>query len=355
MIQQLILSTLIACQPKTETETPEPVLDKPSVETPTEAAPKEVPIVEEKPVVTQQDSPGEQTKTLYSTDVKTGDIPYPRDSYSDEQFCNHICSRANASGAKRLSNIENCQLELIENWEALRKDYHWEKKNEYNPTVGSVECNGTITYVRRGRSALSPTKGTQTTADLGGYFARAAQEEMTAIFAFQEMLHHLELFGAPEQLRRDCEKAIADEKRHMIMMSHMARRHGCKSALVQIPKQQSVSLFELAKHNALAGCIDETWAALIAEYQAKHTTQYAKLFRIIATDEISHAQLSWDIHHWLLNRLSPQESLELKLLMKDRLRKPPPSADSSGLGEMNDEVQKKAWSAFQKELQPLIT
>ena len=109
-------------------------------------------------------------------------------------------------------------------WEELRKDFSWETAKENgNPVVGTVECNADISYIRKGRAGLSVSQGSDVSDDIGGYFARAAQEEMTAVLAFQEMLENLKSFDAPQHLLNDCERAICDERRHMIMMSNMAK------------------------------------------------------------------------------------------------------------------------------------
>lgn len=370
MIQQLILSTLIACQPKTEMETPAPISETKQAENKTEQiqkedAPKEDSTMTTNPeedvatkstimIVKDLSSPkqNDEASKFYSSSVKLSNINYPRDAFTDEQFCNSICANAHASGPMRLTSIENCQLELLENWESLRKDFSWDQAETNNPVVGTVQCNADVSYIRKGRAALSTTKGSETADDLGGYFARAAQEEMTAIFAFQEMFQNLQAFGAPKRLLDDCEKAISDEKRHLIMMSNMAKRHGCTSATIKLPKQNKASLFELAKHNAIAGCIEETWSALVAEYQSKHTKHYSKLFAILAEDEIFHAQLSWDIHSWLMSKLSNNERDEITALMKEHLRQAPPQEQSHiDLGEISMTLQKELWAEFSTRIQ----
>ena len=345
MIHQLIISTLLACQPKTEAE---------KIATPPKTPPK---IIKTKPkhsssgIVTFVDEPSapkesKPKENFYSLAVQVSHITYPRDSYTDEQFCSYVCSNAFNSGFEELGTIQNCKLELIHDWETKRKNFDWKDMSEQgNPVVGTVECTGQIYYIQEGRAALSLTNISKNKDDLGGYFARSAQEEMTAVFAFQEMLQNLKSFGAPQKLLDDCEKAICDEKRHTIMMSNMAKRHGCESAVVKLPKQQKVSLFELAKHNAIAGCIDETWAALLAEHRAKHTKHYSKLFQIIATDEAFHAQLSWNIHQWLMLQLSKKEQQEIKIVMSQHLQKlPPQKIAGANLGEMTPEIFQKAWS-----------
>ncbi len=366
MIHQLLLNTLFACQPKTETEIPTSMI-KPEEAT-VESEPK-IPLENSSTIENQEEATSrknivfivkelsepkinEENTRFYSGSVKVGSITYPRTSLTDEQFCNKICSSSYNSGYKRLINVENCQVELLENWEELRKDFSWEKAREQgNPVVGTVECNADIAHIKKGRAGLSVSQGSKVADDIGGYFARAAQEEMTAVFAFQEMLENLKSFDAPQQLLDDCERAICDERRHMIMMSNMAKRHGCSSAIITLPKQKSVSLFELAKHNAIAGCIEETWAALIAIHQSKHTKHYSKLFDIIAKDEVFHAQLSWDIHEWLMTRLSKKEQQKITEIMKQHIEKFSPTTSTFvDLGAIPPRLEKQIWTEFSTQL-----
>ncbi len=356
MIQQLILGVLLACDQKKEdivTGTNTPIQKK---------APPKIPgqvIIVEK---LSTPKPSNSSKHFHSSSVSLSHIPYPRASFNDDLFCTYVCNYANNDRGSDIAKVENCRLELISNWEEMRKDLTWEElNNKGDSVVGNVECNADFIehnigdYIE-GRTGISSTKGTISTNDLGGYFARAAQEEMTAVFAFQEMLENLKSFDAPQQLLDDCERAICDERRHMIMMSNMAKRHGCSSAIITLPKQKSVSLFELTKHNAIAGCIEETWAALIAAYRSKHSKHYSKLFNIIAKDEIFHAQLSWDIHKWLMTQLSEEEQREIQHLMLQKLKTSPTYAHINiNLGEMTQTIQSKFWHSFAVDIQKKIT
>lgn len=66
--------------------------------------------------------------------------------------------------------------------------------------------------------------------------------------------------------------------------------------------------------SGLAGCVSETWAALLAHHQAAraHEPSVRSAFTEIARDETRHAQLAWDLHEWFLSQLAPaQQSLVL--------------------------------------------
>ncbi len=68
---------------------------------------------------------------------------------------------------------------------------------------------------------------------------------------------------------------------------------------------EAPSLVELVEDDAVAGCVDETFAALLATWQARRAAD-AKVRRVmtaIAADETRHAALAWEVLHWGLPRL----------------------------------------------------
>ena len=108
-----------------------------------------------------------------------------------------------------------------------------------------------------------------------------------------------------------------------------------------------MTLFEFTKHNALVGCIEETWAALLAVHQVQHAPRYQKVFSTIAKDEIGHAQYSWDTHKWLMQQLSPQERIAILKHMRTKLNMQPTPYDShTQYGEMDRQHYHKVWKVF---------
>ena len=179
--------------------------------------------------------PSNISKRFYSSPVALSHIPYPRASFNDDLFCTYVCNYANNGRGTNIAKVENCRLELISNWEEMRKDLTWEELGENGDSVvGNVECNADFIehdiggYIE-GREGISSTKGTIAANDVGGYFARAARGDDSLFLPFRKCLKS-KIFDAPQHLLNDCERAICDERRHMIMMSKMAKRHGCSSA-----------------------------------------------------------------------------------------------------------------------------
>jgi hypothetical protein len=58
---------------------------------------------------------------------------------------------------------------------------------------------------------------------------------------------------------------------------------------------------EIARENAVEGCVRETVAALVACRQAREASDphIRRAMRGIARDEVRHASLSWSVHDWI--------------------------------------------------------
>lgn len=143
---------------------------------------------------------------------------------------------------------------------------------------------------------------------VGAHFARAAMHEAASVRAFTILAAELRAHGASAQLVRRCEDAAHDEVRHAEQMSRLARRFGHQPLHATIESVPLRSLSELAFDNAVEGCVHETYAALLAVYQARcaRDPAVATELSLIADDETRHAMLSWDIDRWLRPRLTSE-------------------------------------------------
>ena len=140
---------------------------------------------------------------------------------------------------------------------------------------------------------------------LGGFLARCAHLEAASVGAFLELAAQLAALGAPAALLARCRQAADEERDHAAQMGALARLHGG-----QIPPARQLpgagDLESIARHNAVEGCVLETWSALVVAWQGRHAPDpvlRAACARI-AEDEIRHAQLAWDLHRWLCAQLS---------------------------------------------------
>jgi hypothetical protein len=138
---------------------------------------------------------------------------------------------------------------------------------------------------------------------VGAYFAALAHDEATAVEAFTRLATELRRAGAPPDLISRAEAAAADERLHTALMR--AHALGAGGAPVAAPARRSYPARPLAamlRENAREGCVNETFAALIAAHQADAATDpdARATFARIASDERAHAELAWDLHRWAL-------------------------------------------------------
>lgn len=378
MIQQLILNTLMACQPKVPSSTTSvtnqslPPESSTSIEVNT-SAPKMKPLwpstlpdpvgLETLPEV----KPTSEALLFYASEVTLDALSFYNIEFYDQlsenpyqYVCEKMCELHPTVRQSMLSmyNIQNCKLDLIDNWKAVVGAVQEQGREELLPQldvqVGVVECNGDVLQITFGRAATTPTKLESFEADWGGYFVRLAQEEATAVFAFTELLEHLQRWKAPAPLQDWCSRIIGEEERHTLMMSGLAFRNGQQSAGIQFPSLNRVSVKDMAIHNALTGCIGETWSAVLLRYQSEHAPKYHGVFRRIAKDETSHAEFSWALHNWLMSQLTEDEQTEVVEAMREMLSKLPEYGCAEEAGEMSVEIFGRAWNAFSEQLEAVL-
>jgi hypothetical protein len=141
----------------------------------------------------------------------------------------------------------------------------------------------------------------------GTHLARSAWYEAASVHAFVGLARQLARHGAPAALRDAAKRAAIDEVHHARLMGELARARGATPPRVEIEVQGRRSLESIAIENVTEGVVGETWAALIAFWQAAHATDpkvratYAK----IAEDELRHAELSIEVDAWARAKLRP--------------------------------------------------
>jgi hypothetical protein len=139
------------------------------------------------------------------------------------------------------------------------------------------------------------------------FLAETARLEAASIDAFRILRHDLAAHGAPRALLRAASRAARDERRHARTMRGHARRHGGRVSIAVVASPGSRSLEEIARENAVEGCVRETFAALVATLQATRARDLhlrAAMVRI-ARDETRHAALALQVDAWLCARLDP--------------------------------------------------
>ncbi|NMO15765.1 hypothetical protein HPC49_03405 [Pyxidicoccus fallax] len=162
---------------------------------------------------------------------------------------------------------------------------------------------------------------------LGALFAKMAHLEAASVPAFERLAEELAAHGAPHRLVRAARRAAREEVRHARAMQSLAARHGAPMPEVSVAPFTARSLEALALENAVEGCVRETFGALLAGWQARRAGDVAvrEALATIAPDELRHAELSWAIHAWALDRLAPEARARV------------------------EEAQREAWLALERE------
>jgi hypothetical protein len=151
---------------------------------------------------------------------------------------------------------------------------------------------------------------------LGEFFAEAAYLEAASVFAFERLEAELRALGAPLDLVEAARSSRKEEIRHARMTKKLATRFGAIAAEPDVDPSVAAerrSAFDIALENAVEGCVRETYAAIVAHWQAQACSdrQIARVMQAIATDETKHAALAWDVAAWLEPRLTADERAQI--------------------------------------------
>jgi hypothetical protein len=224
-----------------------------------------------------------------------------------ELDCDRVCAAAYDAQRHWIAReIKDCILKLPEH----RSD------SVENPSDGaasaSVSCTGTgYKYLCEGRRPLGHVEGGDADCGdpLGRSLAAMAYLEAASVLAFEQLAEQLCGWGAPDELLERCRIAANEERAHARWLTMLAEGHGAAVPRVEQTPAGS-ELFDVALHNAVEGCVHETFAALLAGCRARRAVSpvLRLVFAKIAVDEAGHGQLAWDVHAWLLTRLAPEEA-----------------------------------------------
>lgn len=150
----------------------------------------------------------------------------------------------------------------------------------------------------------------------GAYWARAAHLEAASVEAFERLASELAAHDAPAELVVRARSAAADERRHVNLVGALATRAGARVPDVNVTPFFVRPFLDIAIENTREGEVAETYGAVVALYQSQHAPDDAvrETMTLVADDELSHAELSWDIGRWLATRLSPSERIQLGVI-----------------------------------------
>lgn len=156
---------------------------------------------------------------------------------------------------------------------------------------------------------------------LGAYFAHAAHLEAASVVAFERLARELSALGAPEQLIAAAARSALDEVRHASAVTQLAQPFGAARLPLRVDALAARSRFEIALENAVEGCVRETYGAVVGQYQAARALDRAvrDVMRVIAVDELRHAELAWEVAAWLEPQLSDAEQGQLMAAKRSAL------------------------------------
>ncbi len=215
--------------------------------------------------------------------------------------CQTVCQRKYAAvRGWNASGVRTCELSLPENEDGTGK-------------AGRVTCSGIgVEYFCEGRRPLGYAEIDDELSDdpLGSSLAAMAHLEAASVLAFEELAAWLDAHQAPASLVQRCRAAADDERHHTRWLTRLAQERGVAVPVPTATGGRDASPLEVAIHNAVEGCVHESFAALMAAVRAQRAAdpRLRGVFAKITADEIRHGQLAWDLHAWLRGLLTEGET-----------------------------------------------
>ncbi len=283
---------------------------------------------------------------VYEVPVSELEAAGGEDGDIDVATCGAMCE---ARGAMVVwDNVTGCTADVSDT----------EAVGDSGEPLGVLTCTGKFHEVcmggrtPAGRARVCRARGSAT----GRYLARMATDEALSVVAFRQLARDLQRLGAPEEFVRAALAAAQDETRHARLVAALARRHGARPPRAHVGAAPAPNLGELGAQNAAAGCVTETWSALLVRHQTLHAPdpEMRRVFAIIAADELRHAELSWAIHAWAEQAGVSGAALRAHIQTSaDRLGRRAGRRAPAGLGlptaararALHQELQSRVWSA----------
>lgn len=259
--------------------------------------------------------------------------------------CETVCSRTYTDvRGWEASGIDSCTLELPENPDG-------------SGAAGRVTCSGTgYEYLCEGRRPLGHVEaGAEVRGDgLGRTLAAMAHLERASVVAFEQLAAWLAGRGAPVELVERCREAADDERHHARWLTRLAEERGAGVPAIATNETGEASVLDVALHNAVEGCVHESFAALMAAVRSTSAAdpRLRRVFAKIAADETRHGQLAWDLDAWLHERLEPAELQLVELRRREALERLPARARAlqssmpASLGRLDGDRAERLASCF---------
>lgn len=173
------------------------------------------------------------------------------------------------------------------------------ERRDLTAPQGKKACIGRVP------AGLAPRVAQRRSNALGEHLAACAHLEAASVHAFVRLADELCSHGAPRDLVERALLAAQDETRHARVVSALARYHDGELTTPEVRPLAARALEEIARENAVEGCVRETFGALVGAHQAARAADpYLRDALIsIAVDEARHAALSHDVDAWLMSQL----------------------------------------------------
>ena len=239
---------------------------------------------------------------------------------TDEERCEAACFELAALDDISLDEVRSCTAQGDSN-----PDEPWAEMD----TRATITCTGMFLAPGfcTGRRPQGHQESTQDVVSVGTWFSVHAHLERASVRAFVELADWLQARGAPPALVERCRRAAADEVVHAAMMERLATEGGASVEPCRAEPPSEV-LVDVALHNAVEGCVYESFAAMVAMVQSREAVEPAHraAFERIAEDELRHGQLAWDLHVWLMEQLDDDAQALVRSAQADALARLPARA-----------------------------
>ncbi len=164
--------------------------------------------------------------------------------------------------------------------------------------------------IMEGRATAGVALPAREVVDGAALVRRAAAHEAHSAVAFARLADELAALAAPADLVARARAAADDEVRHAAAMAALL---GEPAPVLPVAPHERRTALDVARENAVEGCVHEAFAAVLAHVQAGAAiADHAPTYAAIADDEGGHADLAWDVAAWLEPRLSPGERAEVE-------------------------------------------
>ncbi len=216
--------------------------------------------------------------------------------------CEQVCSSIYRESMGNTVSITACELTIDGEFTDMPE-----------AIVGAVQCEGTgEDFCIGGRRPLGHIACAPADAGLPAFLAHGARIEAASVLAFSQLADRLLGWGAPAALVERCRVAAEEEAVHAELLGALAREAGATvepSRCGELP----VDLACAALDNAVEGCVNEAWAALVCAVMARRAEDPAlrDVYARLAADEVGHAQLAWDLHTWFMGQVSPAQRVTI--------------------------------------------